>query len=75
MNERLATGLFSASILGGDRPPSSEHAKAAAAAAAVAQAHLNGTSEYISFDVVAPKSRQTPIITRYLTLCYNLFDQ
>ncbi|XP_055707141.1 POU domain, class 6, transcription factor 2 isoform X2 [Phlebotomus papatasi] len=45
MNERLATGLFSASILGGDRPPSSEHAKAAAAAAAVAQAHLNGTMQ------------------------------
>ncbi|XP_059622694.1 POU domain, class 6, transcription factor 1 isoform X2 [Phlebotomus argentipes] len=45
LNERLATGLFSASILGGDRQTSSEHAKAAAAAAAVAQAHLNGTMQ------------------------------
>ncbi|XP_055692535.1 POU domain, class 6, transcription factor 1 isoform X3 [Lutzomyia longipalpis] len=45
MNERLATGLFSASMLSGERQPASEHAKAAAAAAAVAQAHLNGTMQ------------------------------
>ncbi|GAB0099922.1 POU domain [Sergentomyia squamirostris] len=43
LNDRLAGGLFSAGLL--DRPPSSEHAKAAAAAAAVAQAHLNGTMQ------------------------------
>lgn len=36
-------------LIANEKSSSPDHAKAAAAAAAAAQAHINGTSEYISF--------------------------